>query len=97
MWALAPLLSPGHLGQSLWQVLSFCPLWKNACCALTEVCLVLRSSPGASIAWVGTASYDDLKGIGEVTIVMPRLRVVLSLNQMSDNVMIVIEKAGRLG
>ena len=59
--------------------------------------MVLRGSPGASIGWVGIVansvtlpSYDGLKGTGMVIVVMPSLRIVLSLNQMSDNVMILI-------
>ena len=59
--------------------------------------MVLRGSPGASIGWVGIVansvtlpSYDSLKGTGMVIVVMPSLRIVLSLNQMSDNVMILI-------
>ena len=59
--------------------------------------MVLRGSPGASIGWVGIVansvtlpSYDGLKGTGMVIVVMPSLRIVLSLNQMSDNLIILI-------
>lgn len=42
-------------------------------------------------------SYDSLKGTGMVILAMPSLRAVLSLNQMSDKVMTLIEGLWRLG
>ena len=84
--------------------MALCPLWEDAWCAHAGVSLVLRGSPGASVAWVGTAanfvspiSYDGLKGTGEVILVMPRLGAVLSLNQMSDNLVILVEEAMGVG
>ena len=54
--------------------------------------------------WVRTAansvsptSYDGLKRTGEIIVVMIGLRVVLSLHQMSDNLMTIIEEAMEVG
>ena len=40
---------------------------------------------------ISPTSYEGLKGTRKVTLVMPSLRVARSLNQMSDNIMILIE------
>ena len=56
-------------------------------------------SPGASIACIKTdansvtlISYHGPKGTGEVMLVIPHLRVLLSPCPVNDNVMIVIEE-----
>ena len=36
--------------------LALCLLWENTCHALAGICLVLRSSPDASIAWMETTA-----------------------------------------
>ena len=36
--------------------LALCLLWENTCRALAGICLVLRSSPDASIAWMETTA-----------------------------------------
>ena len=83
--------------------MALCPLWENIWHAYTRVHLVLRGSPGASIVGIRTAvnsvtptSYDGLKGSVELISIRPSLRVVLSLHQLSDNVMILIEEAWKL-
>ena len=47
--------------------------------------------------FVSPTSYDGLEGTGEVILVMLRLRVVLSLSQMSDNLVILIEETMGVG
>lgn len=66
--------------------------------------LGLQGSPGTRIASVGTTAHshtssscDGLKGMGEVILVMSWLMVLLSLNQMSDNVMTLIKETLEVG
>lgn len=104
VWGLTVCLSPGLPYQSLWQGLALCPLWVKSLWCPQSCLLGSQVSSGANIVWVVTAanstsppSYDGLKEPREIILVMLWLRVVRSLNQMSDNLMILIEEAVEVG